>query len=261
VSTSVFAFLRAYGALSESCASYSWGTVSRNPTLPHVWDANRAWIYDPPAPSLGELREAIAVAQITFAVPFVHVEVVDTDACTALAGELGEWLGPPEGFVLMTTSGPPPHQPAAAAGMVVTEQGFPDRERWLELIGAGHADEESLPAVVLEEFALRDTGVLASAGIRFFTARHDDEVTAYASLLSLAGVGLIDNVATVPTHRRQGAATAVVAAVIGASTAAHNDTTFLFAREGGDAQRIYERLGLRVRGRVAQHHLDEPRTT
>jgi ribosomal protein S18 acetylase RimI-like enzyme len=251
-------FFRAYDGLSGTCASYPWGTVSRNPLLPHVWDANRAWIHGATSPSLAELQAAIARAQEELAVPYTQVEVIDTDARASLIEELRGWLDPsPECFVLMTTDRTAPAGPAADPRVVIVESPFPDPVRWLELIRAGHADEQ-LPAVVLEELAERDCGPLAAAGMRLLTARRGDEVGAFATLLSVQGIGLVDSVATLPHHRRQGLATSLIAAAIAASAAAGNHTTILFTREGGEAQRIYSRLGMRVVARVAQFHGEGP---
>ena len=104
---------------------------------------------------------------------------------------------------------------------------------------------------------MRDCGVLAAAGMRLFTAVRGGEVAAYASLLSLGGVGLIDSVATLPDHRRRGLATSLVAAVIAASSAAGNQATCLFTGEGSDPQRMYNRLGMRMVARVAQFHRED----
>jgi GNAT superfamily N-acetyltransferase len=253
-------FLRAYESLSAVCMSYPWGTAVRNASLPHVYDANRAWVFDAVTPALDELRDAMMAAQRTVPVAFTQVEVLDIDARAGLVDELTTWLGPPpDVFSFMETSvAPPPDLLATPPPMLVAEQPFPDRERWLALIAAGHSDEVPLPAPVLWELASRDTSTLVAAGTRFFTAEQEGEIVAYASLLSLHGVGLIDNVATVPAHRRQGAATAVVAAVVAASAAAENTHTVLFAQEYSDPQRIYGRLGLRTIARAAQFHRDEP---
>jgi ribosomal protein S18 acetylase RimI-like enzyme len=252
--------LHAYDALSEICTPYPWGTVNRNPSLPHLHDANRAWVFDATTPALGQLREAMTSAQRAVPVAFTQVEVLDTESRPALMNELTAWLGPPpDAFVFMTTStAPAPDVLALPPGMTVAEQPFPAGDRWLALIDAGHPDEDPLPPGVLREFATRDTSVLAPAGMRLFAAQRQGEVIAYASLLTLHGVGLIDNVATMPAQRGRGAATAVVGAAIAAGAAAGNDQTCLFTQEASDAQRIYERLGMRTIARAAQFRLDQP---
>lgn len=258
--SSVVGFLRARERLSEQCASHPWGTVVRNASLPHVHDANRALVFGALTPAVSELRDAMREAQRTVAVEFTQVEVIDLESRAALVAELAAWLGPPpDVFVMMSTSATPrPRPPTPPPPLTIAERPFPDAATWLGLIITAHSDEDALPADVLRELVTRDTSVSAVAGTRFFTAARDGEVIAFASLLTLRGVGLIDNVATLPAHRRQGAAAAVVGAVVAASAAAGNDHTCLFTHEGSDAQRLYERLGLRSIARAAQFRLNQP---
>ena len=258
LSPRVIGFLRAYDALADSCAQYPWGTVTRSPRLPHLRDANRTWVYSPPTPTLAQLQAAAATAQRVCAVPFTYVEVIDTDAHTALLSELEGWLGPPrDRFVFMEIEGAPtPARPLA--NVTLKDQPFPDRRRWVELLVAGHAGEDAPPPGVLEELALRDAGPLAAAGARLFTAERHGQVAAYASLLSLNRVGLVDHVATLPVHRRQGLAGCLVGAVIAASAAAGNRTTCLVTRAAGDALRVYRRLGMDVVARIGQYRADHP---
>jgi hypothetical protein len=48
----------------------------------------------------------------------------------------------------------------------------------------------------------------------------------------------------------------VVSAAIAASAGSRNEHTVLFAHDGSDAVRVYERLGLRVAARAAHFHSD-----
>lgn len=252
-------FLRCCDDLSEVCISHPWGTVTRNSSFPHVHDANHAWVFDEPTPTVNEVREAMSALQGVSAVPYLHVEVVDTDARPELVSGLTAWLGAPrDHFAVMATSAAPPAAVSEVLpGTTVSEQPFPARDQWLALIAEVHADEEPLPPSLLDELATRDTTTLASAGARFFTvATAGVEVVAHASLLSLQGVGLIDHVATLPAWRNRGAATAVVAAALAASAAEGNEAAFLFTRDGSSAQRVYDRLGMRVLARAAQFRRD-----
>jgi hypothetical protein len=191
--------LRALDGLSPICARHPWGTVTRDPALPRVYDANHAWVVDPPYPSLDELRIALSAVQVATPVPYTHVELLDVAESPSLADELTSWLGRPDLFdVMVVSSAQPREMHFPPPGMSVTEQPFPELDRWLALINAGHANEPQLPQEVLRQLATRDTSVFARAGRRFFAAERDGEVIAYASLLSLEGIGLIDNVATVP---------------------------------------------------------------
>jgi ribosomal protein S18 acetylase RimI-like enzyme len=253
----VIALLRATEGLSATCVSHAWGTVVRDGAVPHVHDANHAFVYDVHTPSLDELCTAMREAQQSVPVDYIQVEVLDSNDRPQLMADLTAWLGPPgDRFVLMATNQPAPPQAPPAAH--VTEGAFPDAETWLALIRTGHCDAEDFPWEVAGEFVDRDIALAERATVRFFAAESRGDVAAYASLLSIAGAGLIDNVATAPRHRRRGLATAVVAAAVNASAERGNDTTFLFTREGSDAQRVYTRLGLAVLSRSAQFHLEGP---
>ncbi|MDQ6692696.1 MAG: GNAT family N-acetyltransferase [Candidatus Dormibacteraeota bacterium] len=245
------------------CASYRWGTVNRNASFANIYDANRAWVFDDVTPSLSELRTAMEQAQHIAPVDFTQVEVVDTIVRGGLMAELSAWLGPPSAtFALMVSSETGASGPASRPkAIVVAERPFPVRERWLELLLAGHAQDDGIPLRVVGEMATRDIGVLALAGMRLFTATLGAETIGYATLWSRMDVGLIDNVATLPAFRRRGVATAVVTAALAASREAGDGLTCLFTREESSAQRLYEDLGMRSVARVAQFHAGSPRGT
>ena len=64
------------------------------------------------------------------------------------------------------------------------------------------------------------------------------------------GVGYLDGVVTLPPFRRRSVASATVTAAVGASVANGDALVHLLAEEAGDPQRLYERLGFAVAGRV-----------
>src|SRR5207247_8046361 len=88
--------------------------------------------------------------------------------------------------------------------------------------------------------------VFLPAGMRWFVVSVAGEPAGYASLISLEGTGYLDNVVTMPAHRRRGIASAAVTAAVAASQRAGDDHVFLLAERAGDPQRLYERLGFRV---------------
>jgi predicted GNAT family acetyltransferase len=63
-------------------------------------------------------------------------------------------------------------------------------------------------------------------------------------------VGYLDNVVTMPPFRRRGVASATVTAAVGASLGSGDRHVFLLAEKDGDPQRLYERLGFRVRSPI-----------
>jgi ribosomal protein S18 acetylase RimI-like enzyme len=79
------------------------------------------------------------------------------------------------------------------------------------------------------------------------------EPAGYTSLLSSEGVGYLDNVVTMPPFRRRGVATGTVIAAVRSSLRSGDDRVFLLAERGGNAQRLYERLGFRVRSQIESY--------
>jgi ribosomal protein S18 acetylase RimI-like enzyme len=104
----------------------------------------------------------------------------------------------------------------------------------------------ALPEDVLDQLVLRTRQVLMPAGLRWFVASIDGERAGYATLLSLAGVGYVEDVVTMPAFRRRGVASCAVASAIQASRRAGDAQVFLLTEDGGDPRRLYQRLGFRV---------------
>jgi ribosomal protein S18 acetylase RimI-like enzyme len=81
-------------------------------------------------------------------------------------------------------------------------------------------------------------------GDRWFAARGDDgEFASCCCLLSLGGLGQVENVGTLPGARGQGLARAVTLAATRASVAAGDDLTFLGAVVDDWPRLMYDRLG------------------
>ena len=76
------------------------------------------------------------------------------------------------------------------------------------------------------------------------------EVGGFVSLISLAGVGYIDNVVTLGRHRRRGLASAATMEAVRASRDGGDEVVHLLAERDGRPRGLYERLGFEVRGRV-----------
>src|SRR5439155_8226424 len=92
----------------------------------------------------------------------------------------------------------------------------------------------------------RDRQVFVPAGLRVFAGTADGRTVGFASLMSLAGVGYVDNVVTLSAYRRRGVASGAVCLAARASRDAGNAVMFLFAEAGGGPQRLYERRGVRT---------------
>lgn len=76
-----------------------------------------------------------------------------------------------------------------------------------------------------------------------YLAYLDGQPVGAADLFQFDGWGRVESVTTHPDFRRRGVATALVGHIVAASLAMGNTETYLLAEPGGDAERIYQRLG------------------
>jgi ribosomal protein S18 acetylase RimI-like enzyme len=109
---------------------------------------------------------------------------------------------------------------------------------------------DPLSADVIDQLVTRDRDVFVPAGLRFFAGILGGEIAGFTSLIALGGAAYVDNVVTRPQYRRRGVASATVTRAIEAAHDRGMETVFLLAEDGGDPQRLYERLGFRVVARA-----------
>jgi ribosomal protein S18 acetylase RimI-like enzyme len=144
--------------------------------------------------------------------------------------------------------------PATSASEVhVNEVAHPDDAFWPWYRDSLSEFGLELSIDVLDQMVRRTREVFLPAGLRWFVGGIDGEPAGYASLLSLGGVGYLDNVVTMPGFRRRGVAGATVASAVSASRKAGDRHLFLLAEQDGDAQRLYEGLGFRVAAKVESY--------
>ena len=79
-----------------------------------------------------------------------------------------------------------------------------------------------------------------------YLARVDGAPAGTTLVYSQFGMGYVDHVATVPEHRRKGIASAMIARAVADSQAMGNRWTTLETTTGSNAERIYQRQGLRI---------------
>lgn len=225
-----------------------WGAVVADHRYPLVWDANNATVLEP-APSLtAQTLHADVVPSLRAAgAPSEHVEFWETSPSPALdefrrGGQL------PNRDVVMAFQSD--RRPSLASDVQIEEVTIPDSSFWgwyrdsLLEFGTAHSEE------VLDQMVARSRDVFLPAGLRFFVGRQDGRRAGYTSLLSLEDVGYLDNVVTMPAFRRRGVASATVSAAVEASLAGGDRHVFLLAEPDGAPQRLYERLGFRVRANI-----------
>lgn len=250
----LLAFWLAWEALSMRCEPRPWGVVATDPRYPTVWDANHAGVFSPhDGLTAAEIRRALLPAVREAGAEWEHVELWDPPArCPALR-QLERTAERTGDDVMMAFRGGPadlPRRPLPPTEAVVRELAGLDEGFW-ELYSASR-DEfgDALDPELVAQMVRRDREVMVPAGLRVFGGFLGEELAGFASLISLAGVGYVDNVVTMAGFRRRGVAGTTVRAAVAASLAAGDRAVHLLALPGSDAQGLYERIGFEVIGHV-----------
>jgi ribosomal protein S18 acetylase RimI-like enzyme len=252
VPTFVKAFWYAAMGLGHMTERTPWGAVATDERFPDVWEANTAAVLEP-APDLetDAIRSALLPALDRAGSPYEHVEFWDAAVDSPALGAYrrsGERADPD---VAMVFEGP---LPAISESAVRTDEvTHPDDAFWPWYRDSLSEFGLELSADVLDQMVRRTREVFLPAGLRWFVGGINGERAGFASLLSLAGVGYLDNVVTMPGFRRRGVAGAAVASAVSASREAGDRHLFLLAEQDGHAQRLYERLGFRVAVKVESY--------
>jgi len=243
----LLSFWLAYESLGSSVAQTPWGVVATDARYPRIYDANHAGVVGPsPHLTLGDIRDVLEPALDRVGCPYEHIEFLDTrDDCPAYR-ELREALPDTTADAMMFFEGQSVPTPQTD-GVSLEEVARPGEEFWSVYRDSRVEFGEDMEGAVLDQLVERDRRVFVPAGLRIFAATGDGRTVGFASLISLAGVGYVDNVVTLSEYRRRGVASAAVCMAVRASRDAGDRMTFLFAEDGGGPQRLYERLGFRTR--------------
>ena len=247
------AFWSAWGALNPICDPTPWGLVVGDPRFPAVWESNHAAVFselrtitpdDIRRPLLPILRRAGAL--------YEHVEFWDPPArCRALRAMKAE--ADHSGIdSVMVFEGDPSHLPESRRPAVrIRHLRHPGAGFWRVYTTSRSEFGGSMDDATIRALVRRDREVLVSAGLQIFAGYVDGELAGFASLISLAGVGYVDNVVTLPRFRLRGIASATIARAVRESLANGDGLVHLLTAEGGGPVRLYEGLGFRSRGTVA----------
>jgi ribosomal protein S18 acetylase RimI-like enzyme len=222
-----------------------WGAVATDHRFPLVWDANTAAVLEAQERLRAEdIWAALRPALRSAGAPYEHVEFWETAAQNPALEAFRRSGDPTDPDVAMVFEGP--LREPRAGDVRVDEVTQPDRSFWPWYRDSLREFEMELSEDVLDQLVRRTREVFVPAGLRWFVGILDGERAGYASLLSLDGVGYLDNVVTMPAFRRRGVAGAAVAAAVGASLERGDRHVFLLTHREGDPQRLYGRLGFRV---------------
>lgn len=244
-------FWRAWGELNAVCRPTWWGQIVTDSQFPLVWESNRASIFHRHAQvSVRRLRESLVPALRAAGAAFEHAEFWDPPSlCPALEAMRTEadHTGTDADLVFR---GRPEDLREFEAALEVRELRRPGKDFWRVYADSrrefgGEVDEQTLSQLVR-----RDRDVLVPAGLRVFAGYLDGDLAGFSTLISLAGVGYVDNVVTLAQFRRRGVGSATTSRAVRASLEAGDRATHLLTENESAPQRLYERLGFTLQALV-----------
>jgi GNAT superfamily N-acetyltransferase len=247
---------------ADEVRSEDWGRPFLTPSLPQIWDASFLVLE---RAGMGMAGVEALADEALGAAGFAHRTVVvadeaDGERLAAEAEAVAGWEAERTRYMVWRGE---PAEPAASAHptpTVRTKQPYPGksangpagvrevspaeaeplRRRLLAELTPGGDDHQATVEQLLE-YGRR----LGEAGrVRWFVAPADDDGAAACCLLSDgAGIGQVEDVATLEAARGRGLATTIVDAARDASQDAGDKTTFITADAADWPQFFYEKLG------------------
>jgi ribosomal protein S18 acetylase RimI-like enzyme len=221
----------------ERAEPWRCGLALFTPSLPRVYSLNLLEVSDPQGLSAAELADEADRVQGAAGVPHRKLRVPHEAHAAGLAGAFATMGWQVQRHVAMAWRRDP-DRPASAPVDEVDRAGIrPAQETYLRS-EAFVTDEE-----ILRQLLEQEPCIERAVSVRYFAARVDGEVVSYAKLYSDGRVGQVEDVATLPPHRRRGLARAVVLAAADASRADGHELTFIVADDDDWPKELYARLG------------------
>nr|WP_084535235.1 GNAT family N-acetyltransferase [Nocardia yamanashiensis] len=138
--------------------------------------------------------------------------------------------------------------PTPAPGVVVSPSDDTEFDLWLTLVADGFAHPDTQGIASHEEFpreiiaaAMRD--LTTAAGVTRYLARHNDAPAGGASMRLAAGIAQLTGAATVPTHRRHGVQTALLATRLSDARTAGSDIATITTQPASKSQQNAQARG------------------
>ena len=252
-------FWYANHALTPLCRRTPWGVVIADERFRDVWDANHASdLESSPGITMEDIRAELWPPLDASSAAYEHVEFWDPEEAMPALQEMRSTAEHRDPDVVMVNDGmePAPNP----ADLTVEEVLDPEQSFWAWYRETKNEFGNRLSDAVEDQMVRRDREVHRPAGMRWFVSTIDGRRAGFAALFSLAGVGYIESVVTMPRYRRRGVATATVARAARESFEAGDSLVHLLAEKGGSPQRLYERLGFRVVAEVESFTRPRPRS-
>ncbi len=184
-------------------------------------------------------HEIIAFYQAVGGPPTAYVDALARPrdlAMRLLQAGFQEWPGATADLMLYV--GPDDERASpAAVDIVRTDQ---EKADWATVVAEEATTEER------QLLHRQHTTEISDPRMTAYLARVDGRPASRCELLSSKGLGRVEAVRTLARYRRHGLAAAVVRQAVLDSLARGNEITYIYAEPGGQAQRLYERLGFRT---------------
>ncbi|HJU57527.1 MAG TPA: GNAT family N-acetyltransferase [Actinomycetota bacterium] len=233
---------RAHDAAFEHVAPEWWGAVVGDRRYPAIHEANYSRV---------EARSAVRLAEIDGAIVRTtpgsarsHVVLFYPEDQTALIAEAGS-----RGDRLLWDLVMVHRDPPAAIRSDTSSVGIQTEEirRFDDTFWRAHAESVRLFAIedpeTLVQLQALERETMIPFGRRWFTVQQGGAPVAFGALLVVGDTAYVDHVVTFPRARRRGYAEALTRRALAEATKAGVTSTFLLAEPGGQAERIYRRIG------------------
>jgi GNAT superfamily N-acetyltransferase len=232
---------------STSVEAFQHGIAFFHERLPRVYDRNFllfTWEAAREAAQEIDADSVVAAAEeLQGGAGLTHRKVVFEDGAAGerVAAALGRAGWEPRGLAVMVYRGKPDAAAAAEASEVDRRALLPALEALVRSEPWGQDDE------VVRQLSEADAAIGDPVRQRCFARLLEGRVVSSCRLFSDGSTAQIEDVATIPGHRRRGYAEAVVSRAAAEAAAAH-DLVFLTAVDGRWVKRWYERLGFQQVG-------------
>lgn len=226
-------------ARCDRAEPFELGVAILTPSLPLVHDLNFLRVHEPAAPVTGPAL--VAAAERLLGGAGLRFR------CASLAG-----AGGPAAAEALAAAGWEPAELVTMALRRAPDRPAPDRPRaetvaledLRELSAALLRELEPPNGELVEQIGAAERRLLDATDAQFLGVRGPGgRVVAACHLYSDGRIAQIEDVATLPAHRRQGAARAVVSAAIAAARSAGHELIFIVAAAGDWPREFYGRMG------------------